>query len=61
MNNYYGVFCIASQLNEERNLDVIWETANKLYDEFLTSEYNDHNESELECIYKFMNNSNKKL
>jgi hypothetical protein len=56
MKNYYGVFCIASQLKEERNLDVIWETAIKLYDEFLISEYNDHNESELECIYKFMNN-----
>jgi hypothetical protein len=54
MNNYYGVFCIASQLNEERNLDVIWETAIKLYDEFLVSEYNDHNESELECINRFM-------
>ena len=54
MNNYYGVFCIASQLKEERNLDVIWETAIKLYDEFLISKYNDHNESELECINMFM-------
>ena len=54
MKNYYGVFCIASQLKDERNLDVIWETAIKLYDEFLMSEYNDHNESELECINRFM-------
>lgn len=54
MKNYYGVFCIASQLKEERNLDIIWETAIKLYDEFLLSEYNDHNESELEGINKFM-------
>jgi len=54
MKNYYGVFCIASQLNEERNLDVIWETANKLYNEFLMSGYNDPNESELECINRFM-------
>ncbi len=54
MNNYYGVFCIASQLKEERNLDVIRETAIKLYDEFLISKYNDRNESELECINMFM-------
>ena len=54
MKNYYGVFCIASQLKDERNLDVIWETAIKLYDEFLVSGYNDHNESELECINRFM-------
>jgi hypothetical protein len=54
MNNYYGVFCIASQLEEKRDLDVIWKAAIKLYDEFLTSNYNDPNESELECINRFM-------
>ena len=59
MNNYYGVFCIASQLKEERDLDVVWKTAIKLYNQFLVSGYNDHNE--LECINKFMNEVAKDL
>lgn len=53
-NYYYGVFCIASQLKEERDLDNVWETANKLYEQFLISRFNDSNESELDCINEFM-------
>lgn len=53
-NYYYGVFCIASQLKEERDLDNVWETANKLYERFLISEFNNSNESELDCINEFM-------
>ena len=60
-NYYYGVFCIASQLKKERDLDNVWEIANKMYDQFLTSEFNNHNESELDCINEFLSNKNKRL
>jgi len=53
-NYYYGVFCIASQLQENRDLDVMWNSAIKLYEQFLVSKYNNHNESELDCINEFM-------
>ena len=57
-NYYYGVFCIASQLKKERDLDNVWEIANKMYDQFLTSEFNNDNESELDCINEFLSNKN---
>jgi hypothetical protein len=51
----YGVFCIAAQLEQNnRELDILWAKAIKLYDEFLNSEFNDSEESELECINKFL-------
>jgi hypothetical protein len=61
MDNSYSIFCIASQLLEgnERDLDVIWETATKLYDEFLNSKFNDYNKSELDCINEFLTTKNK--
>ena len=54
----YPIFCIAVQLLEgrERELDVVWEDASKLYSRFLGSEFNDPNKSELDCINNFMAN-----
>jgi hypothetical protein len=40
-NNNYGVFCIAAQLEQNnRELDVLWDKALKLYDEFQNSKFN---------------------
>lgn len=50
----YGIFCIAMELNIEE-LDIRWERANQLYRDFLASDYNDYNKSEIECIYEFLN------
>ena len=55
-NNNYGVFCIAAQLEQNnRELDVLWDKALKLYDEFRNSKFNNLEESELECINEFLN------
>jgi hypothetical protein len=54
INNGYGVFCIALQLEDNRDNDVRWDKALKLYDEFIDSDYNDPYESELDCINNFM-------
>ena len=55
-NNNYGVFCIAAQLEQNnRELDVLWDKALKLYDEFRNSKFNNPEESELECINEFLN------
>jgi len=60
MDNSYSIFCIASQLLEgkERDLDEVWETSTKLYDEFLNSKFNDYNKSELDCINEFLTTKN---
>lgn len=55
INNGYGVFCIALQLEDNRDNDVRWSKALKLYDEFINSDFNNPEESELECINEFMN------
>jgi hypothetical protein len=39
----------------ESELDVLWADAIRMYDSFLVSEYNNPNESELECIHKYVN------
>ena len=58
MNNSYGIFCIAMAMNKEdqntRQMDVWWDKAIELYDEFVNSEFNDYNQSELDCINQFM-------
>jgi len=55
LSDYYGVFCIAIQLSPNtRELDVLWDKALKLYDEFKNSEFNNLEESELECINEFL-------
>ena len=61
MDKSYSIFCIASQLLEdkERDLDEVWETSTKLYDEFLESEFNDYNKSELDCINNFLTTKTK--
>ncbi len=58
MDKCYSIFCIASQLlkGRERELDLVWEDATKLYEDFLVSGFNNLNESELECINEFINN-----
>ena len=54
-SDYYGVFCIAIQLKQNhRELDVLWDKALKLYDEFRNSKFNNPEESELECINEFL-------
>jgi hypothetical protein len=57
MNKSYSIFCIASQLlnGREDELDLVWQDANELYDEFLNSEFNNVNKSELDCINDFLN------
>lgn len=52
----YGVFAIALQLKNQsyHGIDQWWQDAIDLYEEFLNSEYNDLNKSELECINKFI-------
>jgi arginine/lysine/ornithine decarboxylase len=55
LSDYYGVFCIAIQLEQNhRELDVLWDKALKLYDEFQNSKFNNREESELECINEFL-------
>ena len=55
LSDYYGVFCIAIQLEQNhRELDVLWNKALKLYDEFKNSEFNNPEKSELECINEFL-------
>jgi hypothetical protein len=60
MNNSYGIFCIAMAMDVEdqntRQLDIWWERATKLYDEFIDSKFNNTTESELDCINNFMVN-----
>lgn len=53
----YGVFCIAQLTSNgnTRELDVAWEDAIKLYEEFLQGPYNSLDKSELECINEFLN------
>lgn len=56
LSDYYGVFCIAIQLEQNhRELDVLWDKALKLYDEFRNSGFNNSEKSELECINEFLN------
>ena len=52
----YGVFAIAIQLKNKNyyTIDALWQEAIDLYNEFLDSEWNDINKSELDCINKFM-------
>lgn len=58
MNNPYGVFCMAMSMKDEdqttRQMDVWWNKAIELYDEFLNSGFNDYDQSELDCIQRFM-------
>lgn len=57
MNHYYPVFCVASRiLQQERyaDLDETWQKAHGLYQDFLSSEFNDSSRSELDCIHSFM-------
>jgi hypothetical protein len=65
VNNHwdsYGVYAIALQLKDpEWAIDVQWQDAIDLYEQFYSSEWNDVNQSELECINEFMKHINKKL
>jgi hypothetical protein len=58
----YGVYAIALQLKEpEWGIDVQWQQAINLYEQFYSSKWNDMNQSELECINEFMKHINKQL
>ena len=61
--NAYGVFCTAMCLpnRNETELDILWETACAVYQDFLESECNNPNQSELDCIQNFVNQQNTNL
>lgn len=63
MNNSYGIFCMAMAMNKEdqntTQMDVWWDKAIELYDEFANSEFNDYNQSEVDCINQFMTSKAK--
>lgn len=58
----YGVFAIATYIqqaeaetsSETRDLDSVWDEAISLYNRFVVSKFNDANQSELDCIYQFL-------
>lgn len=52
----YGVFCMAMSLPDrnEWELDLLWERACGLYQQFLGSPFNDPQKSELDCIQDFV-------
>ena len=59
----YGVFAIATYIQQtqaqdsedSRDLDSVWDEAIFIYKRFLESKFNDVNQSELDCIYQFLN------
>ena len=57
----YGVYAIALQLKNQDlgAIDVMWQEAIDLYEQFYKSEWNDFKESEIECINKFMQHINQ--
>jgi hypothetical protein len=56
MNNSYSIFCMAMVMEKQNTmeLDVWWDKAIELYDEFANSKFNDFNQSELDCMNQFM-------
>lgn len=56
--NHYGIFCMAMAMPKEstsdKELDIWWQDAETLYDEFTKSKYNDLRYSELDCIKEFV-------
>jgi hypothetical protein len=57
----YGVFAIAIQLKNQNysEIDVMWQEAIDLYEHFYKSDWNEADQSELECINKFMKHINQ--
>jgi hypothetical protein len=54
----YGVYAIATQIqsrNANQDLDLVWQEAIRLYNEFTFSSFNVDTKSELDCINDFMN------
>lgn len=60
MDESYPIFCIAAQLlkGRENELDLVWLDAVELYSEFILSEFNNSNKSEIDCINEFLNTKN---
>jgi len=58
MDKSYGIFCMAIAMNNKHQntseLDIWWDKAIELYDEFIKSEFNNPNQSELDCINEFI-------
>lgn len=54
----YGVFCMAMGIvaRRDRELDIVWDEAIELYEEFLQSPYPLQDYSELDCIADFLDN-----
>lgn len=57
----YGVFLIAelgrlkNVINPNLEYDLIWETSQAIYNDFLKSNFNDNNKSEYDCISDYLN------
>lgn len=54
----YGVYAIATQIQSRsanQDLDLVWQEAIRLYNEFTFSSFNVDTKSELDCINEFMN------
>jgi hypothetical protein len=51
----YGVFCMAMAMGGDKDeLDAWWDDAIGHYERFLDSEFNDINQSELDCINEYV-------
>jgi hypothetical protein len=61
MNNSYGVFYMAILMKKQNTmeLDVWWDKAIELYNEFEKSKFNNSNQSELDCINQFITSKAK--
>jgi hypothetical protein len=62
--NSYGVFIVATMLQNilgmdaafDEGTDILWENSIGLYEKFIKSEYNVNTKSEMDCIEEFMQN-----
>jgi hypothetical protein len=55
VENSYGIFCMAMSINDnDMELDIWWDKATRLYNEFVNSKFNKYDKSELDCINDFV-------
>lgn len=58
MTNMADIYDVINKHGDDAD-DELWDAGTVLYDEFLESKYNDNNESEYDCIIKFLENYQK--
>ena len=58
MTNMADIYDVINKHGDDAD-DELWDAGAVLYDEFLESKYNDDNESEYDCIIKFLENYQK--